>query len=446
MWYYRVREYISWIILFALVTAVAFYGYQLATQQTLLRLGTGPEGSASHAVGQKLSHSIEQYSRYRVNVLPQANSRDAREGLMRGRLDLAVLLPVALSASEGLNSLSAVGQSQTHLILRRGLEPESLSDLAGLALATGETGSDDWRMARDFFRSAGLSGRVDLQAVPTSELEESDALDGAFVSAHRFDAGLRELFASGNYRLMSQSAAGALVAEKPLYEKQAMAPGLYSAADDMIPDRETTTLATPLALMTRADTPRRLIYSLMQVLSEDRTQARLVPYGFERERFLEGQPVLPRHPAAHEYLNPDHLFAFVADGVRVLREYRWLVLLILLTAAMGIYRWVTLRRARQARLHDEQHQAARQMLNEVLKIESAQKAEKDWKVLEQYGRDLAALKSRGLTLMLDAGMGDSVLSVVFTQQCNHVADELKWRLSLRQQRDYQAQTEGRYDS
>ena len=446
MWRYKVREYVSWIILFALVAAVAFYGYQLATQQTLLRLGTGPEGSAGHAAGKELRRSIEQYSSYQVKLLPQANSRDAREGLLKGRLDLAVLLPAALAGDEGLTSLASVGQAYTHLILRRGLEAESLTDLAGLQIATGETGSDGRRMARDFFRGVGLAGRMDLQAVPASALETSDTLDGAFVSAHLFDPGLRELFASGNYRLMSQSEAGALVAEKPLYQRQGLAAGLYSATDAMIPATETMALATPLALMVRADAPRQLIYSQMQVLSEDRTQAALVPYGFERERFLEGNPVLPRHPAASEYLNPDHLFSFVVDGVRLLREYSWLVLLGLLTAAMGTYRWVTLRHARQKRLHDEQHQAVRRLLQEVLEIESAQKAEKDWKVLEQYGRDLAVLKSRGLTLMLDSGMADSSLSVVFTQQCNHVADELKWRLSLRQQRDYQAQSERRYGS
>ena len=54
MWYYRFREYISWIILFALLIAIAFYGYRLSTEQTLLRLGTGPQGSVTHQLGQEV--------------------------------------------------------------------------------------------------------------------------------------------------------------------------------------------------------------------------------------------------------------------------------------------------------------------------------------------------------------------------------------------------------
>jgi hypothetical protein len=69
------------------------------------------------------------------------------------------------------------------------------------------------------------------------------------------------------------------------------------------------------------------------------------------------------------------------------------------------------------------------LLRDVLKIEAAQRDERDWKALERYRRDLAVFKQRGIEVVMDAQGMDNATALIFTQQCHQLAQLLEARLS-----------------
>jgi TRAP-type uncharacterized transport system substrate-binding protein len=428
MWYYRLREYISWIIIFALLAAIVFYGYRLSTEQTLLRLGTGPQGSVTHEIGEQLKRSVERYSRYQVKLFPQAGSRKNREALLRDAIELAVVAPVAQSSPESVSSLAILGFGHSHLIVPEGSAGTSPETMAGMTFAAGPMGSDDWWLAQQFFRSAGLENAVTLASGSLAELAPGA---GAFRVTHRFDSRLQALFAGGGYRLSDMSRAGALMVREPLYQWSELPAGTYPGANGMVPAASQFTLRTPITLMVRDSAPRDMVYRLMSVLDQPRTQQALAPFGFEPQLFRQDQAAIVRHAAASEYLDPQRAWGFLGDIVQWLMEYRWLTLLVLLAAILTAYRWRQSRRFRLERLQRERHHILQKLMNDVLKMEEAQRTERDWKTLEHYRRDLAALKKRGIDLAMQEGARESSAMLIFTQQCNQLADELERRLAAR---------------
>jgi hypothetical protein len=429
MWYYRFREYISWIILFALLIAIAFYGYRLSTEQTLLRLGTGPQGSVTHQLGQEVKRAVETYSRYQVKLFSRAGSRQNASALLTNTADLAIVVPAALKDRSSLSSLGSLGYGYSHLILPSGLDASAPEDISAITLAVETVDSDDWWLAKDFLSAASLQEAVSLKAMALDSLDEDT---GAYVLTHRFDERLQQLFASGNFELSAMSSLGALMVADSLYQFAEFPAGTYTTPASLIPSMSQVTLRTPLTLMVRDSASRELVYRIMGVLKQPRTREALAPFGFDETLLRNNVPSIVRHPAAVEYLHPETIWDLLEDATQWLLEYRWLVLLVLLAVALGIHRWLDSKRFRQQRLLDERDYALKKLMTDVLKIEEAQRAERDWKKLEQHRHDVSVLKKRGIDLALQEGTDVGPGAVIFTQQCNYIADDIDRRLATRQ--------------
>jgi len=429
MWLYRLREYISWIILFALLIAIVFYGYRLSTEQTLLRLGTGPEGSVTHQLGEQVKRAVEIHSRYQMKLVARAGSRQNASALLTNTADLAIVAPAALADRSSLSSLSALGYGYAHLIVPAGLDARMPRDFSSLSLAAGTPDSDDWFLAKDFLGAAGLQESVALTSTALDSVGENT---GAYVLTHRFDERLQALFAGGNFQLSNMASLGAVMVTEPLYQPAEFALGTYTALNRLVPAASQATLRTPLALMVRDSASRELVYRIMAVLTQPRTREALAPFGFDDALLHSNLPALVSHPAALEYLDPETVWDLLEGVTRWLMEYRWLLLLVLLASALAVHRWLDSKRFRQQQLLQEREHALQKLIADVLKIEEAQRMERDWKRLEQHRRDISVLKKRGIDLVMQVGSDAGAGGVIFTQQCNHVADDIDRRLAQRQ--------------
>lgn len=427
MWYYRLQEYISWIIISALLVAIVFYGYRLSTGQSVLRLGTGPEGSVTYQIGQQLRGSVERHSHYQVQLVPGSGSLESRQALLSNNLDMAVMTPAVLSNATSISSLAVLGYSHGHLLVPEERDPSRLDNLAGMALDAGANGSDDHWLARQFLRSAGLEDEVILMGQSPAGAS-SDV--GIFRLTHRFDDRLQATLGEGGYVLTGIGRVGPLITSEPLYTRSELTEGLYIGAAGPVPALSQATLATPLTLMMLDSAPRDLVYRLMTVLDQPRTQQALAPYGFETAALHADNAAIVRHPAAAEYLNPRRALGMLDDLVQWLFEYRWLVLLVALLVLLSSFQLRRSQRQRRQRLQVEHQQLLHKLMNDVLKLEEAQRTERDWKTLERYRHDLTMLKKRGIDMAMSNSPVEPSLTLIFTQQCNQLAQRLEQRLAL----------------
>jgi len=168
------------------------------------------------------------------------------------------------------------------------------------------------------------------------------------------------------------------------------------------------------------------------VLTQPRTREALAPFGFNDALLRSNLPALVSHPAALEYLDPKTVWDLLGGVTQWLLEYRWLLLLVLLASALAVHRWLDSKRFRQQQLLQEREYALQKLMADVLKIEEAQRMERDWKRLEQHRRDISVLKKRGIDLVMQVGSDVGTGGVIFTQQCNYVADDIDRRLAKRQ--------------
>lgn len=435
MWYYRLRDYISWIIISALLAAIVFYGYRLSNEQNVLRLGTGAAGSLTHEIGRQLKDGIERHSDYQVRLLPAEGSRANREALLRDQIDMAIMAPAVVSGDVPVSSLAVLGMGKAHLLMPAELMPAekgeaSWQSLAGRRLEAGPPGNDAHWLARQFLLSTGLDDKVSLVSEGVTEEAPEEATEVAILRlTSPFDDVVQAFLDEGGYRLTGMDRMGALLTGDPLLEASALAAGTYVGAEGLAPLLDQSTLATPVTLMVPDKAPRDLVYRLMAVLEAPRTQQSLAPYGFDTGQFYEESAAIVRHPAASEYLDPSRAWGFLGDLVQGLLEYRWLTLLVLLLVVLGHYQWRQSQRQRRQRLEAERHQLLKTLLRDVLKIEAAQRDERDWKALERYRRDLAVFKQRGIEVVMDAQGMDNATALIFTQQCHQLAQLLEARLS-----------------
>lgn len=429
MWYYKLKEYVVWIILAALSCAVIALGIKLANEKTLIELGTGPVDSTSYAIGEKIKLAVETHTRYHVKLIPTKGSLASGEALRKADISAAILSPVALTSLQSLQTIDVVGQEYNLILVRKGIEVESLQSLKRLTLALGAKQSDNWTIGQSLLRSAGIADQVTVRDKPVAEVAGMPSIDGAIINSQLSSKELKAIVSSQSFALARTDGIAALKVSKPLYEWTDIPPGVFGS-DPFIPLDWHMTLSSPLVLMVREGADTSLVQTLISVLSLPATRQSLAEFGSALIDKWRASPLLPKHPTVLEYQDPDYIFSVFRDALSLLVEYKWLSLLLLLAVIAWYYQLRELRVRRESMHKAQQKQAMEKIMSNVLRIEREFGSERDWKRLEQFLNEVNALKQQALNIQSAESYQEHALFAVVMSQCNHVSKGIENRISL----------------
>jgi len=223
---------------------------------------------------------------------------DAASAAVDGRAPFTGRVPV--------RALARIYDDYLHLLVRADAPIRSITDLVGRRVSVGSDGSGTELIAE---RMLGVAG-VNPAALSVSRLgiNESVAalqrgdIDAFFWSGGLPTAGITELARDTPVRLvpLGELAAGMHTRWDPAYRAGIIVAGSYQLTGE---DADTSTVAVPDLLVTRADTDPGLVEEVTRILFEARAEiADRVPvaYSLDRRSAIATSPI-PLHDGALRY-------------------------------------------------------------------------------------------------------------------------------------------------
>ncbi len=294
---------------------IAYQFVEPAPPRSLI-LGTGDEGGAYHAFGERYRAILAREGVELVlkpssgTVENLANLRAEDDGV-----DVAFVQGGVASqpTPEGLEALASLYIEPLWIFVDDDISSRWLADLGGLRLAIGSEGSGTRAIVRRFLDAnmidAETTELVDLGGTDASEALKRNEVDAMFmVASPRADL-VRRLLEEPDVRLMSIRRADAYVQNYRFLKTVTLAQGAADLARNR-PSEDVTLLAPVASLVAKEDLHPALVHLLMQAATEVHRAGDLFsargefpsdrhldfPLDDDAERYLtSGPPLLQRH-------------------------------------------------------------------------------------------------------------------------------------------------------
>lgn len=205
---------------------------------------------------------------------------------------------------KGLRSVFSLHSETVLLVAREASGITSVGDLRGKRVNIGNPGSGQRGNAEDVLRIYGID-RAEILALELQQRDASRALTDAKIDAFIYTVGnpsdaVEAPAANVRVRIVPLDSPGirALVDEQPYYSMTTIRAGTYSGMDEAV-----ETFALKATVVTSADTPEPLVYSLTRSVFENLAELRAAHPSLGElrpEGMLEGLSA-PLHPGARRY-------------------------------------------------------------------------------------------------------------------------------------------------
>ncbi|MEM7253230.1 MAG: TAXI family TRAP transporter solute-binding subunit, partial [Pseudomonadota bacterium] len=257
--------------------------------------------------------------------------------------------PPAASGEDSLVSLGSVFFEPLWLFHRREIALSKISDLRGLRVSVGSSGSGTQSLARTILAANQLGAEQvvlrELNGASASDQLIAGELDAGFFVASPESAIVRSLLASGELALFSFARADAYGRLYPFLSSVTLPRGVIDLVED-IPRTDVQLLATTANLVVRDDLHPALVDLLMQALQdshggggifEDAKQfpaptLLALPLSEEAARFYRSGP-----PFLQRYL--PFWAATLLDRIKVMIVPLFALLIPMIKIAPPVYRW-----------------------------------------------------------------------------------------------------------
>jgi len=302
------------------------------TKVTFFQIGTGSTGGTYFPMGQALAAVISQPPGSDP-CLPgghcgvpgvvaiakgSAGSVANVRAVANGRLDSALVQANVLAAAyagtgefegegprENLRVIANLYIEAIHLVVARGLNVRSVSDLKGMRVSIGTDGSGTRSDAIAILETFGVTLQdiepVEADASRSAEMILTGMLDAYFLVAGAPTRSIDDLAMRGAINLVPirGDVADQLVLERAFYSRFSIPEGTYRHVDEI------ETLGIGALWITRASTSDRLIYQITRALFDERNHATLVSAHANGENVtaataVRGVPIL-LHPGAERF-------------------------------------------------------------------------------------------------------------------------------------------------
>lgn len=302
------------------------------TRVTFFQIGTGSTGGTYFPMGEALAAVISQppgsdpclpgghcgvpgvVAIAKGSAGSVANVRAVANGRFDSALVQANVLAAAYAGTgefegegprENLRVIANLYTEAIHIVIVRGLEVRSVSDLKGMRVSIGTEGSGTRSDAIAILDAYGVTlsdiEPVEADASLSAEMILTGMLDAYFLVAGAPTRSIDDLAMRGAVDLIpiTGNAADRLIRERAFYTRFRIPQGTYRHIDEI------ETLGIGALWITRASTSDRLIYQITQALFDERNHATLVSAHANGENVtpstaVQGVPIL-LHPGAERF-------------------------------------------------------------------------------------------------------------------------------------------------
>ena len=422
-----VRRATACLMFTVLLASLLTWYFTLETLPGRIRIGAGSTGGLYHDFALRIKDLLEARFPMKVEVLETSGSSNNRERLLSGdgghRVDLAVLQDGAVSMTD-LYLVAPLYRELLHVIVRKGLKIESISDLEGKRVAVGLVGSGMQVSADKVLHHYQLE--VSRQAVSFSELLTDPDLDAAIVTSGMLGADLREVLGDKRFDLLAVDHAEAFE-EKHFFFKSAVIPaGLYSEKPSPTPSADLKTIATTASLAAGPGVNEQLVGALTGLIYESELRQGFLQL-MDREEAAQLSS-LRLHPASRKYFFPqDEIgeLTTLLESISAAKE-------LFFALAAGLYLlWDRLKRRKEK--EEELHYIAQRerlddYLERTLVIEKEQMELSDIGALESCLQRVTLIKLEALGELTHQDLRSNQAFTIFLMQCGNLISKIQRRI------------------
>jgi len=431
MSFYNLRPFLNWGLMIAAIVGVIYIGYSQGNSSNIMRIATGERGSYLYNVGKDLKLAIENNSDYKVELVVSKGSAFNRGVLQSGHAEVAILSP-AVSDMTNLTVVAPIASNYLQVIVNVDSGIESIEGLVGHRIALGGLESDHRKNAVALLNYYHVDPKtLRSNNLSPAELLEGRKLDGAVITSSANDAYIRKLMASGNFKLIGTNAFEGIAATSPFLGSKIMSAGTYPSVLGPVPQDWMPMVTTESLLVTRADADDLIVETLLNTLFTTRFQKQY-PLLSQWRQETQGQwAALDTHPAAKRFFSPYlALKEAVFSGLLQLWTYKWILLCLVVFAISARSRWVDhgIRVTQEDQKRREQR--IQKLIEDINEHEQLQADTKDYRILMQRLAQARKIKHEGIAVAATHEMSNSPIFLAFLQQCDHVIQDIQWKLSI----------------
>lgn len=403
----------------------------LATRERLPRtitLASGDPGGSFYLLTNLIAEELRQSTGAEVVVVNTAGSLENRALLESGEVDLALVSADTL-LRPGLVVVTPVYDEFVHIIVRNDSDIESIRDLGGKQIIYGPSGSADHAHANIIFQHYGVtpSNGVDSWA-ETYALPTLTEVEAAVEITSMSSPGLRQMMATGHFRLLPVDDARAIAFDHNFYKVDEIPRGIYSG-QLAIPHQPVETLSCTARLTAREDAPSPLIVAALDVIFGEKLQ-REFP-GLLSQAEAESRIAANWHTMSMNYLRP---YAGIDTVASFLESFSAAKELIVAFIALLWLCWTRYRQLSEEEQNETYHIQKERLdifVNRTLELDKQLNDTTCTAELRQLHQNVTELQHMALTELTEDDLrGDRMFSI-FLEQSNSLCRKIENRLLSR---------------
>lgn len=423
----KLRRWLAPVMVLVLVASV---GGWLLTREVLprpIRIATAAPGGLYQRVGELLAERIEA----RVELVTTAGSRENRDLLLAGEVDLAILQASSVSLAD-LALLAPLYPEVVHVVVRADSPFERIAELAGRRVVLGGAGSGMRASAERVLARYGIETEgLEERARYFTDLASDPSLEAAVVTTGIANPDLHALFAGGEHRLLAIEDARAISMLDPIFEPFVIPRGLFHEAPP-VPDSDVRSVASVAVLAARADVSSLLTSTALEALYAPDMHLEL-PTLVPMEEAAAASPGR-LHATARAYMSPYaglSTFSALIESISGIKE------LVFGAGALGYLVWDAIRRSRQ-RQRDGWLAAQKERLDGFLErtvdLEEAQRTTSDPARLRAHLDELTEIKLAALRELTHEDLRGDRMFLIFLMQCGNLNRKIETRIAAAERR------------
>jgi len=415
----------------AAIAGVIYIGYSQGSSSNIMRIATGERGSYLHDVGKELKQAVENNSDYKVELVISKGSVFNRGVLQSGQAEVAILSP-AVSDMTNLTVVTPIAKNYVQVIVHVDSKIDTMDDLAGHRISLGGLKSDHRRNAVTLLNFYHIEPKT-LRSTEISHLSllEGRELDGAIITSSTKDPYIRKLMASGNFKLLGLSAYEGIAATSTFLHSEIMSSGTYPSIAGPQPKEWLSMITTDSLIVTRVDADDMLVETLLKTLFTKNFQKKYPLLSEWRAKTQGSWTSLESHVAAKRYFNPYlALKEAVFSAMLVLWNVKWVLLCVVIFLISARSRWVDHKARVLVSKQESREQRIVKLIEDINEHEQLQADTKDYRQLMLRLSETRKIKQDGISVAAVHQMSNSPIFLAFLQQCDHVIQDIQWKLSI----------------
>lgn len=402
----------------------------LVTRETLprtIRVATAEKGGLYAEFGEALRSSLEEKTGRKVEIVHTRGSVENRELLASGDVEVAIIQGGSV-AIDDLSVIVPLYPEVVHVVARRGRGIETIADLKGKRVVFGPQGSGMRASADRILEHYSLEGQI---VNPTdhyfADLLEEPSIDGAIVTTGLMNRDLQKVLGSGEFDLIPVKGAKAIAVKEPYFELTELPRGLYREGV-VIPEEDTSTLATTALLAVRSDEDDLLVDSLMKAIYDGGLELQF-PTLISRNDAVDRSPV-SLHQVSRIYLNPPDQIGQIAKVMESMVAVKELSVALVAGVYLIWTRRKRLREKRMAEIVQQQKDRLDVYLEQTLEIERAQIKTVDVAELEGFLDRVTEIKLKALDRLTHEELRSDQTFSIFLLQCANLISKIQLKIMI----------------